>query len=405
MRSTRLPWAASGARRVVLQAMDQVAAGQIRLVDGQLDHTWGDARDEPVTIHVHDPRAYSSILFGGAVGAAEAYMAGYWHTEDLTRLLRVLLQNRTAIDAMNAGASTLKRLGYRLYHFLRRDTIAGSRRNIVAHYDLGNDFFKLFLDETMMYSAGYFGHEQNSMAEASRQKIDVICQKLALTPSDHVLEIGTGWGGFAVQAAEDYGCRVTTTTISDEQYAYAVAEVQRRGLEDRVTVLRQDYRLLEGSYDKLVSIEMIEAVGLSNLPTFFNVCSRLLKDGGTMLLQSITIADQRYDMASRSVDFIQRYIFPGGALPSVTALADTSSRASDLRIYALEDITSHYARTIENWRAKFQENMGAVREMNFNDNFIRMWWYYLCYCEAGFRERAIGCVHVQLHKPGVGEAI
>lgn len=295
--------------------------------------------------------------------------------------------------------SWVRRLGLKLYHLGRRDSLSGSRRNIAEHYDLGNEFFQLFLDPTMMYSSGVFPSRSDSMEQASVNKMAVVCEKLSLGEDDHLLEIGTGWGGLAVYAAQHYGCRVTTTTISTEQYEHARAKVEAAGLTGQVTVLNQDYRELSGAFDKLVSIEMIEAVGLEHISTYLQKCASLLKPGATMLLQSITIADQRFHAASRAVDFIQRYIFPGGALPSITMLMAEATRTTDLRAYGLEDITEHYAVTLHKWREAFWEAVPQVRELGFDDYFIRMWDYYLAYCEGGFMERAISCVHLQFHKP------
>ena len=282
---------------------------------------------------------------------------------------------------------------------MRRNTLQGSRKNIAAHYDLGNEMFALFLDDTMMYSCAIFEHPQMSLQQASIEKLERVCRKLELQPGDHLLEIGTGWGGLALHAARHYGCRVTTTTISHEQYRMALQRVEQAGLGDRITVLCEDYRNLSGEYDKLVSIEMIEAVGHAYFDTYFEQCSRLLKSDGLMLLQSITIADQRYAAAKRSVDFIQRYIFPGGCLPSVAVLSDSVARNTDMRMLHLEDIGPHYATTLKRWRQRFMARLDSVRALGYPEEFIRMWEYYLCYCEGGFRERAIGTVQVLLGKP------
>jgi len=305
---------------------------------------------------------------------------------------------------MDSGIVKIGSPVLRTLHWMNRNTKSGSRKNIEAHYDLGNDFFKLFLDPTMTYSSGYFPSRQSSMEEASQEKINVICRKLKLSPEDHVLEIGSGWGAFAIRAATDFGCNVTTTTISEEQFDYVSKLVERQNLGSKITVLKQDYRELQGQFDKIVSIEMIEAVGLDYLPVFFQVCSERLKQNGLMLLQSITIADERYKQAARSVDFIQRYIFPGGALPSISVLTELSGQ-KDFRVFDLEDITSHYAETLYRWRQTFEQNLGEIRSLGCSETFIRMWRYYLCYCEGGFRERAIGCVHMMFHKPAFRETL
>jgi cyclopropane-fatty-acyl-phospholipid synthase len=282
---------------------------------------------------------------------------------------------------------------------MNRNTLQGSKNNIAAHYDLGNDFFELFLDPTMMYSCGIFESGSASMALASRAKLKRICDKLDLQPGDRVIEIGTGWGGFAIYAAKHYSCHVTTTTISRNQHEWAKRRIQEENLEDRITLLFEDYRNLTGQYDKLVSIEMIEAVGHRYYDLFFNKCSELLKPDGSMLIQTITIGDQRYEQARRSVDFIQRYIFPGSCIPSNTAILNSTSRASDLRLVHLEDIGPHYAATLRLWREQLFQNRDKIRQLGYPDTLLRMWDFYLCYCEGGFIERAISDVHYIFTKP------
>jgi cyclopropane-fatty-acyl-phospholipid synthase len=285
------------------------------------------------------------------------------------------------------------------FHFLHRNTLRGSRKNIEAHYDLGNSMFELFLDPTMMYSSGIFENKDDSMEQASIIKLDRICQKLQLNENDRILEIGTGWGGFAIHAAKNYGCHVTTTTISRQQYDYAEKRIKQEGLQDRVTLLCEDYRNLTGKFDKLVSIEMIEAVGHEYYKTYFRHCSDLLKPEGMMLLQSITIADQRYQAAKKEVDFIQRYIFPGGCLPSVNEIAKNVCEHTDMRFYQLEDIGTHYATTLARWRERFFSNIAEIQKIGYSETFIRMWNFYLCYCEGGFTEKSIGTIQLLLTKP------
>jgi cyclopropane-fatty-acyl-phospholipid synthase len=391
------------AKRVVLSKLRQLQGGELVLVEGAQQYRFGAASaalPEPVVVRVDDGRFYGHLAFGGSIGAGEAYMRGYWRTERLVELVRLLVLNMEALDGIDSGYARLAASLHKLLHAIRRNTKAGSRKNISAHYDLGNDFFRLFLDETMMYSAATFIHPEMTLAQAQRVRLDAICRKLDLRASDHVLEIGTGWGGFALHAAERYGCRVTTTTISREQWSRARERVNDAGLSERVEVLCTDYRELRGKYDKLVSIEMIEAVGHQYYDTYFAQCARLLESHGAMVLQAITIADQRYERARRSVDFIQRYIFPGSCIPSVSALATSIARASDLRIFHLEDIGPHYARTLREWRHNLFENIAQIRALGYDEEFIRMWEFYLCYCEGGFEERAIGDVQMLLVKPG-----
>ena len=385
----------STAERLVLGRLSGIAHGSLRLVDGATTRDFGGTAPGPAAaIEVRDPAFYSELAWGGSVGAAESYMLGHWSTPDLTALMRLMLVNRDALDSLEGGLARLTAPLRLAAHWLHRNSRSGSRRNISAHYDLGNDFFRLMLDETMMYSCALFERPDMTLAEASRAKLDLVCRKLELGPSVHVLEIGTGWGGFAMHAAANYGCRVTTTTISPSQYELACERIRAAGLDDRITVLLEDYRDLRGRYDRLVSIEMIEAIGHRQFPTFFRRAGELLERHGRMVLQSITIADVNYARARDEVDFIKRYIFPGCCIPSVGALTQAMVEASDLRLVHLEDIGPHYATTLAAWRRNFHARLDEVRAQGYPDTFIRMWEYYLCYCEAGFVERALGDVHM-----------
>ena len=390
------------ARKAVLALLNKLKQGRITIIEdnqrtpfGEKSHTSSLQAD----VTVHHSQFYSRIIFGGSMGAAEAYMERLWSTDDLTAVMRILALNQKAFEDMEKGLARFTAPLYKLYHYARKNTKGGSRKNILAHYDLGNDFYALFLDETMTYSCGIFENEQSSLEDASVAKYDRLCQKLQLKPGDRVMEIGTGWGGFAVHAAQNYGAHVTTTTISDEQHRYAAKRFRKAGLEDQISLLKKDYRDLRGEFDRLVSIEMIEAVGHHFYAVFFRTCSRLLEDDGLMALQAITIGDQIFDRHKRSVDFIKRYIFPGSCIPSVTAINKAIARATDLRLIHLEDITPHYARTLREWRRRFFANVDKIREMGYPDTFIRMWEYYLCYCEGGFAERYIGDVQMLFAKP------
>jgi cyclopropane-fatty-acyl-phospholipid synthase len=383
------------ARRLVFARFATLRAGLLRIREGNEVHEFGSPHsgiDAMVT--VLDPAFYAEIAFGGSVGAGESYMLEHWQADDLTALMRLLLRNRHALDAMETGLALLSGPLRVAAHWLHRNTRSGSRRNISAHYDLGNDFFRLFLDETLMYSCALFEQPEMTLAEASSAKLDAICRKLDLGPQDHVLEIGTGWGGFALHAAGRYGCRITTTTISPSQHELARARVRAAGLQDRVNVILEDYRDLKGSYDKLVSIEMIEAIGHQYFGEFFSRCAQLLTPGGRMLLQSITIADRHYARARDEVDFIKRYIFPGCCIPAISALAQAMADSSDLRIVHLEDIGPHYATTLARWRENFLANLDRVRALGYPESFCRMWEFYLCYCAAGFAEHALGDVQM-----------
>ncbi len=390
-------------RALLLRALAHLEHGQIILHEGDEQHRFGRRSERcglSVTLRVLDPRFYRHAALGGSVGAGEAYIRGYWTCDDLTALIRIMVVNRAALERMDSGWARLHNPAMRLLHWLRRNSKRGSAHNIAAHYDLGNALYELMLDPTMAYSCGIFADEHTTLEQASRAKFDAVCRKLALEPKDRVLEIGTGWGGFAIHAAQNYGCQVTTTTISREQYDYARERVERAGLSSRVTLLFEDYRDLEGRYDKLVSIEMIEAVGARYLPTFFRRCSELLAPDGAMLLQAITIQDQLYERALHSVDYIQRFIFPGSFIPSVTAMLRAIRRATDLKLFHLEDIGPYYARTLALWRRNFFAHIDAVRRLGYRESFVRLWEFYLCYCEGGFAERQLGDVQMLLTKPG-----
>jgi cyclopropane-fatty-acyl-phospholipid synthase len=390
------------AKFLVLGQLGKIRDGRLRLIDGDLDRSFGRATDLgpfDVTLRVHHPRFYPDVAFAGTVGAGEAYINGLWECDDLSGLVRLFVVNRDLMNDVDSGWSRVSAPFLKVAHWLNRNDKSGSRRNIAAHYDLGNDFFGLFLDETMAYSCGIFERPTATLAEASRAKFDAALSKLALGPGRHLLEIGTGWGGLAIHAARHYGCRVTTTTISREQYEFARERVERAGLGDRVTLLLEDYRDLTGRYDAVVSIEMIEAVGHQFLDTYFRKCADLLDPAGAMLLQAITIRDQFYAQALRSVDFIKRFIFPGSFIPSIQAIVDSVARATDFKLSHLEDIGPHYARTLKLWRERFFERIADVRAQGYPESFVRMWEFYLCYCEGGFEERQLGDVQMLLTKP------
>lgn len=355
---------------------------------------------EIVHIDVLDAGFYRAVAANGSVGAGEAYIDGWWRCDDLVGLIRLLLRNRELLDGMETGLARLGGMAMRAWHALQRNTLRGSRRNIAAHYDLGNEFFELFLSPDLMYSSAIWDGDADSLEAASTRKLDRICQVLELKPGDRVIEIGTGWGGFALHAARHYGCHVTTTTISREQHALAAQRVAADGLGERIALLRQDYRDLRGSYDKLVSIEMVEAIGAAYLDTYFGQLGRLLKPDGLALLQAITIEDHRYAQALRSVDFIKRHVFPGSFIPSLHALLAAKTRSSDLSLIAQQDFGDSYARTLHAWRQRFMTKLTQVRAQGFDDRFIRLWEFYLAYCEGGFLERSIGVSHLLLAKPG-----
>jgi cyclopropane-fatty-acyl-phospholipid synthase len=391
-------------RRLLLKQLAGFTRGELRVVEPTgAEFRFGRRSEEcdlACTLYIEHPQTYADAAFGGTVGAGEAYIRGLWRCDDLTNLVRIFVANREQMNELDSKWSLVSRPLLRLFHWANRNSRNGSARNIAAHYDLGNDLYELMLDETMAYSCGIFPRPGASLAVASTTKFEAACRKLDLKSTDHVLEIGTGWGGFAIHAVERYNCRVTTTTISRAQYEYAQKKIAARGLSDRITVLLKDYRDLEGRYDKLVSIEMVEAVGAKYLDGYFAHCARLVKPEGAMLLQAITIQDQFYERALKSVDYIQRYVFPGSFIPSVEALTRSLRKATDFKIFHLEDIGPHYARTLRMWRERFFRNLGKVRALGYNENFVRLWEYYLCYCEGGFLERQLGTVQMLLTKPG-----
>ncbi|GIX35197.1 MAG: cyclopropane-fatty-acyl-phospholipid synthase [Lysobacteraceae bacterium] len=390
-------------RRRLIERLAALRGGSIRLVDGDLDRVLGEPADgcaEPLrcTLRVEDPEFYLALARHGSVGAAEAYMDGAWHCDDLVALVRILVRNRALLDGMEQGTARLGGLLMRAWHALRRNTRGGSRRNIAAHYDLGNALFELFLDRSMMYSSAIFADATETLEQAQQRKLDRICRKLQLGPASRVVEIGTGWGGFALHAARHYGAHVTTTTISQQQFELARARVEAEGLGDRITLLLRDYRELDGQYDALVSIEMIEAIGHQYLDTYFAKVASLLRRDGMALIQAITIEDHRYRQALRSVDFIKRHIFPGSFIPSVSAMLEAAAK-TDLRLFNLEDIGPSYALTLRHWRQRFLAHVHEVRAQGYPDRFIRMWEFYLAYCEGGFLERSIGDVQMLLTRP------
>jgi len=390
------------ARKIVFSSLNRLEEGQLTLHDNNQTWHFGTPQKNKTNtaeIKIHNEKFYTAVLFGGGIGLAESYVNGDWTTDNLTQLLRVLLRNQKDLTSIDKGLLKIQSAFRWVKHQLKRNTLTGSRKNIASHYDLSNDFFKVFLDKTLMYSCAVFPSPEATLEEASTHKLDKICQKLSLQPGQKIIEIGTGWGGFALHAAEHYGCDVTTTTISKKQYELAAERIHQKKLDKKITLLQQDYRTLEGTYDKLVSIEMIEAVGHQYYNTFFNTCSRLLKPDGQMLLQAITIEDQSYEKAKDNVDFIKLHIFPGTCIPSVTALLKSITASSDLRLFHLEDIGAHYAKTLASWRENFLSHRNKIYALGFDDHTIRMWDFYFSYCEAGFSEGYISDVQMLCSKP------
>jgi len=388
------------ARALVFNQLNKIKIGHIVIIEGNNKFSFGKKDKLNVTVTVHDPRFYGALAFGGSIGVSEAFMQKFWSASDLTKLIRIMAINQNTMDQLEGLFNIFIKPILKCLHYLNQNSVKGSEINISKHYDLGNEFFSLFLDSTMMYSSAVFKNPQDSLYKGSIHKLETICQSLELTSQDHIVEIGSGWGGFAIYAAQHYGCKVTTTTISKEQYKYVRQKIKDLKLSHKITVLLSDYRHLKGQYDKLVSIEMLEAVGYQYYETYFKVCANLLKPQGLAVIQTITIADQRYEKAKRSVDFIQRYIFPGSCIPSITALQNSMTQSSDLRIYSIHDIGIHYARTLALWREAFFKRLKDIKVLGFDDAFIRMWHFYFSYCEGGFQEKVISDIHLKLVKPG-----
>jgi cyclopropane-fatty-acyl-phospholipid synthase len=385
------------ARRGLFRLLSSLHHGRIRVIDEKGVESFGNGQLR-ATITVSDYRAYTRMIFGGSIGAAEAYTAGMWRCDDLTSLVRIIVRNMGVLNSLESKFGLLILPFRKIQELLRSNSRSGSKNNILAHYDLGNRMYKSFLDPTMMYSSAIYPDPASSLETASVHKLEVICNKLNLTPGDRILEIGTGWGGFAIHAASRYGCHVTTTTISDAQYEEAQQRIRDAGLEDKITLLKQDYRDLDGLYDKLVSIEMIEAVGYNYLPDFFIKCERLLKPGGTMLLQAITMEDQSYTAYLRDYDFIRKHIFPGGCLVANSHMLDLLTRHTTMVVRNLEDFGRDYARTLRDWRSRFLASFEDLRVLGYDDTFRRLWEYYFSYCEGGFEEQLISVVHITATK-------
>ncbi|MDX1946509.1 MAG: cyclopropane-fatty-acyl-phospholipid synthase family protein [Pirellulaceae bacterium] len=402
--SPSLSWPDRCWRNLVLGRLAGLSRGALVIHDAGERMTLGDpAADLAATIEVHDRRFYRRVALGGDLGAAESLLDGDWSCDELPALVRIFIRNLEATDRLAGWLNLLRQPALWWWRLRRRNTRRGAARNIHDHYDLGNDFFSLFLDDTLCYSCGIYADSQTSLRDASLAKLDRVCRQLDLRPTDHLLEIGSGWGGLAIHAAAHFGCRVTTATISREQQKLATQRIRAAGLADKVEVVLSDYRDLTGQYDKLASIEMIEAVGHENLPTFFRQCGRLLRPNGLMLLQAIVIQDQRYRRHIRGTDFISRHVFPGGCLPSVEALVGAMARGSDLAVRELADFGPHYGETLRRWRAAFHNRLAEVRSQGFDQRFIRLWDYYLAYCEAAFDERQVSVVQMRMARPERGE--
>ncbi|PHI37968.1 SAM-dependent methyltransferase [Pseudoalteromonas sp. GCY] len=387
-------------KKLVFGALNTLETGKVVLVEGDQKYCFGESETSlSVDIHVHSAQMYKLFALGGSVGAGESYILGHWSCSDLTKLIEIFVLNQAQLDAFENKFAFFSGIANKIKHLKNKNSKQGSKRNIVAHYDLGNDLYESFLSEEMLYSSAVYPSKEASLEEAQQHKLAAICERLDLQATDKVVEIGTGWGAFAVYAAKNYGCHITTTTISEEQHDYVKALIEKEGLQQHITLLKKDYRDLDGQYDKLVSIEMIEAVGHAYLSGFFAKCNDLLKPTGAMLIQAITIACQRYQHYLKQSDFIQQYIFPGGCLPSVSEMSKQIVNSTDMVVHELHDIGLHYARTLYDWRVRFEKAWPSLDSKRFDERFYRLWQFYLCYCEGAFKRRATSAVHLVARKP------
>jgi cyclopropane-fatty-acyl-phospholipid synthase len=394
-------WFDKRCRTLVHSVFNKFSYGQLEVVEASKHYLfpeWADNSVIKAKIIINDISVYRDFVKGGSIGVAEAFIEGKWTSPNLTDVIRIFAKAQQETDKLEQNKAWSNKIKHAISHWQNRNTQSGSKRNILAHYDLGNELYTRFLDPSMMYSSAIYPHEGANLNQAQQHKLKTICERLALNETDHLLEIGTGWGGLAIYAAQNYGCKVTTTTISDAQYNYAEEQVNLLNLQDKVTLLKKDYRELEGSFDKVVSIEMIEAVGYDYLPSFFKQCNDRLKEGGKLLIQSITIADQRFDHYKKNVDFIQRYIFPGGFLPSINILSKHLTHHTTLVVESLDDIGLDYAKTLSHWRDNFLSSWPELTNLGYDETFKRLWLYYFAYCEGAFLERSTSTVHLVARK-------
>ncbi len=397
-----ISWLSQFAKSILFKKLDLIEHGYLQIYVDEMVYDFGDKTMQSelhAVIRVHNIQAFNEILFGGEPAAGNTYVKGWWTSDNILNVMRVFTLNRDVLFSFKSGYASVAKPFHAIGHAINKNSTRGSKRNILAHYDIGNDLYKLFLDEKMMYSSACFTEVNNTLEDAAENKLKIICEKLKLKPQDHLLEIGCGWGGFAIYAAQNYGCKVTTTTISDQQYDYAVEKIDQANLSSQITILKQDYRALRGQYDKLVSIEMIESVGQQYLDNYFAICSKLLKPDGAFLVQAITISDYLHDRYQNSLDFIRKYVFPGGSLTSMSSMLNCIAKNSDLTLFHSESYAASYGKTLEIWYQRFINNKEKVLELGYGHAFIRLWEYYLKYCQAGFEERVIDVQQLVLKKP------
>ncbi|MFA0569468.1 class I SAM-dependent methyltransferase [Vibrio gallaecicus] len=387
-------------RTLIFRVLDELKDACIEIIEGDNHSIFGERSASLLgQIVVHDSTFYKDVVMGGSIGASEAYIDGKWTSPNLTRVIQIMAKNQSQLDELDSKTQWLTQFKNLLLRRKNANTEQGSKRNILAHYDIGNELYERFLDPSMQYSSAIYSSDALTLDEAQQNKMRTICERLELSEADHVVEIGTGWGGLAIYMAQHYGCKVTTTTISDAQHNLAEQRIKHLGLTNKITLLKQDYRNLTGQYDKLVSIEMIEAVGHEYMQTFFETCSNLLKPTGKMLVQAITIADGRYEKYRIGVDFIQKYIFPGGCLPSVSVMSHHLASHTDMVIHEVDDIGLHYARTLNDWKTAFDKSWDELQTLGYSEEFKRLWTFYFCYCEGAFLERVISTHHIVARKP------
>jgi cyclopropane-fatty-acyl-phospholipid synthase len=396
---TNIPLLDKLSKKLLHSKLKEIKYGQLTIVDKDESISFGSDKEIKVTLRINNSNFYSRTLFGGSIGNAESYVDRDWDCSNLIDLIRLFVKNRDILQKIDGSLVNLASPIQKLFHGFRHNSIEGSRKNIRSHYDMGNEFFEIFLDPTLMYSSAIFTNTSMSLEEAAIEKVRIICEKLELKPTDHLIEIGTGWGGFAIYAATHYGCQVTTTTISKEQFEYTQKRIKSLGLEGKINLLFEDYRNIVGEFDKLVSIEMIEAVGLNNLDIYFETCSKLIKPDGLMLLQAITIRDQYFEAAKKSVDFIQRHIFPGSGIPSINSIVESCTKKTDMTMINQQDYAEDYAQTLWHWSKRFDLNIQKILDLGYPEFLPRLWHFYFSYCEGGFRERAIGLSQILLSKP------
>ncbi|GAA66437.1 cyclopropane-fatty-acyl-phospholipid synthase family protein [Pseudoalteromonas sp. BSi20429] len=393
-------WLTNIYKKLVTKAFSSIETGQVVLIEGNERTVFGDVSSAlKASVTVNDKAMYKAFALSGSVGAGEAYILGHWSCDNLTSFIEIFAINEKQLDEFEKKFAFFSNIAHRFNHIKNKNSESGSKKNIVAHYDLGNDLYESFLSKEMLYSSAVYPTKEATLEEAQQYKLKRICEQVELQKNDSVIEIGTGWGAFAIYAATHYDCHVTTTTISDEQHDYVAKKIVELGLESKITLLKLDYRLLKGKYDKLVSIEMIEAVGHDYLPSFFTQCGELLKDDGAMLIQAITIGDQRYKHYLKNSDFIQQYIFPGGCLPSLNEMSEQIKNNTDMVIHTVNDIGAHYARTLADWRTRFIKSWPDLDRSKFDERFYRLWLFYFAYCEGAFRARATSTVHLMARKP------